>query len=564
MSMSTSAEDRNTKDEAGMMPGGSPSIRWIYLLCALWLSVHLPLTVVHLTQLWKLPHYQFFPLLIVGCAFLAWRVWPASGRGGPVLTRVGYAGAAIAFAVQILAAIIYSPWLSMVAMLISLAAMGCILFDRSGLRALLPIWLLLWLLVPLPFGGDRILVQELQTVTSQFASAVVDLLGINHLLAGNVIELPGHKLFVDEACSGVNTVFALLAVAGLYACYAHRSWIIAIPLIASAAFWAGLVNVVRVVVIVVALDYFSVDLAEGLPHTVLSLVLLPATLLFLLGTNHFLMTLFGPIHRDGQEQVRLPSLAKTWNRFFGWCEEPLDVEDGVWSPEPAPLGGSPANGVVAPRWWSRAATLSLVLCLLQVGFLSRAVATIPTRLAFQQLDERLLSSAANGWKLDSFETEQRKSGDDFGEHSLIWRYTTSDDCGAAASFDFPFVNWHELTNCYENSGWTVVNRETQHPGDGQSPLVVAELEKPTGERGVLVFSLFDREGNDVPPPDSFGNQLRNRAGNILTYYQVSSETYQFQLFLEVPPHVSKRGKQDVISRFTELRERVRSAGRTGS
>lgn len=536
------------------------SHRW-WLIVGTILAMHGPLLLVHTAQLWKRPHYQFFPIVLAGVAYLTWRLHLRVVGGEGASRALGLPLLVGTIALQVLAVIIYSPWLGAVATLLSVAAIACVLFRQAQLRAMLPLWFLLWLLIPLPFGRDRALVADLQTVTSTLASAAVDLLGVQHLMAGNLMELPGRKLFVDEACSGVNTVFAFVALAGLYVCWAHRSWAIAIPLILSGVGWAVLLNVVRVVSIVVAFEYGEVDLSEGWPHTALSLVLLPLTLLLLLGTDSLLMLLFGPIHQSGHGKIKLPPLALHWNRLLGWKECPLNSADGPKLALASSLDDADGSGAVAARpWLPTVAALSVLLCLLQLGLLGQAaVVTAPTQLAFQSLHEGALPKELDGWSQTAFEKETRKSGDNFGEHSLIWKYALPGHGSAAVSFDYPFVDWHELTHCYLGTGWSVTRREQVYASDDLDPLVLAELEKPTGEYAILVFGIFDREGNCVAPPDSIASRFSHRLSKVFTKYRVQSETYQLQVLLEIPKPSSQNHQQELLIRFQQLKKMMLAA-----
>ena len=78
-------------------------------------------------------------------------------------------------------------------------------------RDWLPVWLVMWLIVPPPFRWDFRLIVWLQSSTSRMASMLLDVVGVQHLMEGNVLVLPGHRMLVDEACSGVNSVLVLLA-----------------------------------------------------------------------------------------------------------------------------------------------------------------------------------------------------------------------------------------------------------------------------------------------------------------------------------------------------------------
>jgi exosortase len=65
------------------------------------------------------------------------------------------------------------------------------------------------------------------------------------LLAGNVIRLPGHELFVTEACSGLRSLTALLSTAVLLAAIVFKSPVMRIILIAAAIPIAVVVNGIR-------------------------------------------------------------------------------------------------------------------------------------------------------------------------------------------------------------------------------------------------------------------------------------------------------------------------------
>ena len=67
----------------------------------------------------------------------------------------------------------------------------------------------------------------------------------NHVLAGYVIDISGHQFVVEEACRGVQTLFALVAMAAILAVRLRRPLVHGALLVASAVFWAIAVNVIR-------------------------------------------------------------------------------------------------------------------------------------------------------------------------------------------------------------------------------------------------------------------------------------------------------------------------------
>lgn len=166
-----------------------------------------PLLVQFFLNLWKLPEYQFFPQALAGAGFLAWdrlREVPRPMIGGhPAL---GAALLLFSFAALALAVFIWSPWLTIVA---ALPAGIAVLWRVGGallLRKMGPALVMVLTIIPPPIRLDVRLGLFLREVATTLSSRTLDLLGVVHCVSGNVIELPGQKLLVEEACSGINSV----------------------------------------------------------------------------------------------------------------------------------------------------------------------------------------------------------------------------------------------------------------------------------------------------------------------------------------------------------------------
>lgn len=95
-----------------------------------------------------------------------------------------------------------------------LAGVGLIVF-HFGLRQLLHWWLPLSLVVlsmPLPVVVTGTLAMPLQLQASKIGAALLEWRHVPVRLDGNVIQLPGQTLFVTEACSGLRSLSALIAL----------------------------------------------------------------------------------------------------------------------------------------------------------------------------------------------------------------------------------------------------------------------------------------------------------------------------------------------------------------
>jgi exosortase len=78
--------------------------------------------------------------------------------------------------------------------------------------------------------------------------------------------VPGHALFVADACSGLTSIVTMLPVACLVAFVLLKSWWRRALVVASVVPFAIAANVVRVMVSVKLVPVFGAEAAQGLLH----------------------------------------------------------------------------------------------------------------------------------------------------------------------------------------------------------------------------------------------------------------------------------------------------------
>ena len=162
-----------------------------------------------------------------------------------------------------LAAELFTMRLSMIG-----AAVALVIYAygmRQVLRWWLP-WLLLLLSVPLPVVVLGSLAFPLQLKASAWGAALLELRHVPVRLAGNVIQLPGRSLFVTEACSGLRSLTALIALGVLCGGLWLRSPWSRVALILLAIPVAMALNAVRVFLTGFLTFYVDPRLAEGFMH----------------------------------------------------------------------------------------------------------------------------------------------------------------------------------------------------------------------------------------------------------------------------------------------------------
>jgi exosortase len=134
------------------------------------------------------------------------------------------------------------------------------------LRTLLFPLMLLATMVPLPVMVYNTLAAPLQLMASDLATRIAQGLGISVFRDGNVIQLAGTTLGVAEACSGLNSLSALIVGSILLGFLICSQLLSRITLLLLAVPLAIGVNIVRVAGTAIIADY-NPSLAEGFYHS---------------------------------------------------------------------------------------------------------------------------------------------------------------------------------------------------------------------------------------------------------------------------------------------------------
>ena len=271
------------------------------------------LLIEHGQRLWTRDYFQFYPVFVAGVLYLTFQrfregVLPPkrSWRIEPVSMFVG-------LAIVPLALWITSPLLAAASFLLVGNSLLC--GNRSARQA----WRLLVLLIPLPFGRDRWFVQELQQISSAKASVLLDVVGVPHLMRGNVLELTDKHFFVEEACSGISSVYLILATTWFCLVWYQARAIRAVPLLLSVFWWAMIANVLRIFGIASAHFFWKIDLSTGVFHELTGVAVLAFAFGMVYLTKIFLDFIFdaigdGSVIRDNKVSLELTPTV-IWNLF---------------------------------------------------------------------------------------------------------------------------------------------------------------------------------------------------------------------------------------------------------
>lgn len=156
-------------------------------------------------------------------------------------------------------------FLTRISFVILLAGFILTFWGRRRLRALGFPLLLLATMVPLPVMFYNSVAAPLQLFASKAATQIVEALGVTVFRDGNIIQLAGISLGVAEACSGLNSLSALVVGSILLGFLSCSRAVSRAALIAISVPMAIGVNVLRVAGTAILADH-NEELAMGFYH----------------------------------------------------------------------------------------------------------------------------------------------------------------------------------------------------------------------------------------------------------------------------------------------------------
>ena len=511
------------------------------------ISAVIPLGLLHSWLSLDRPRYDFTPLALVGAGFLIRREMSLTNSVGALWTWLTYAMTGAALLAALTAFLLHSPWLNAVAFF------GCcttVIRELLGVGWLRRAWIplvMIALTVPLPFGLDEDIALKLRVVTSRLGGGVLDLLKVEYLLRGNVFEVPGNQLFVDEACSGVNSVFSVIVCCLFYMGLVGRGFVRTLILGVFSLLWVIVANVARVVVVVASAAWGGPDLASGIAHDLLGVGVFLIAISLVVSTDQFILGLF-PMPAGPPDNV---------GGFISGAVKPL---------QRTPLAAQTLLGLgigaitilfsvmyVVPRGGQKQRTV----------FVER----------FNNLSENAMPQRIGEWERQKFETPKRDSNNELGEYSRTWRYTRG-GLSATVSFDYPFYGWHNLDRCYQAMGWT--REEKESLDDGTGPKMEVRYRRSAVEFAHLQFGLLSPDGFlSEPEEDHFDNSIRSKLANIQRLFGLAmtdkSRKYPFvcqiQVFIESPTRLTDEQRIEARKIYREaaaLAQRIAGGKSTSS
>lgn len=403
-------------------------------------AIHLPSLYGMCVWLWSKDHYQFFPVVIFGVGYLTWsRVRESTWATQPprlsiVTTSLGIAAAAL----SLLAFYSKSNWLGTFAAFAWLMFLNeFILTPRLARQTRGPL-LLLALIIPLPRNLDQKLIISLQQIATTFASSLLDIANLEHTSSGVAISTANKAFMVEEACSGVHSLFSCVCVIAFVSLLLGHGFIRTLFNVIQTIGWVILANTIRVFLIVYSYTSWGIAIDSGIRHDLLGVFTYAMALSFSLSTDRLFLSIV-PQQEDRAAIKAKPGKKSTLAFMIGEHNSSL-------------------------------LTLS-TLALLTICFFSSwlfgeshdtgpQVVNTELRDRFAQIlmTDQSPISMQNGWDHQSSKLYERETSNQFGQKSREHTFTKA-GLEVRLSIDGEFPDWNDVLPAYEAEGWKLQERK---------------------------------------------------------------------------------------------------------
>ncbi|MBL4885652.1 MAG: exosortase U [Planctomycetaceae bacterium] len=515
------------------------------------LVVHLPFAIPQFIWLWNTEHYSFFPLAIVA---FGWLVWERL-RDHDIIIEESLSTRTVGYFVFNLcliglATVAESSWLGWVSFLFFLWTTAHFILGPENRTQIRGVFLVLLLIIPLPLNLDTALVIQLQKIATAQGSLLLDYFGILHGVSGVAVRLPQKLFLIDDACSGIHSLFSALTTMLVYTIYRHYGLVrIAFALIQT-VFWVLLANSVRVFLIVYSFNRWDAGLEDGWRHQAVGFVSYVFILMMAISTDQTLRYIFPTREQENESSDRRRKRTPWFSGITKWLNRPFSGRTS------SILCSCFLVGFLLSGLTSAARTLGSTKEVHTANF--------DGKLAFQ-LTENDLPEQIDGWTRIGFKTVNRDKADVFGANSMIWTYHNN-GVEAMFSIDGGYPEFHDLWFCYSSIGWSL--RHSENPrlngdvGDEQN-VVATELQlyRGSSEQAHVIYTCVDAQGHVVEPPPPAETFIRNllnrlRSGSLVDKQQANHlvpPVIQFQAYTHTDTEFFAHERSGIRQLFASLR-----------
>ncbi len=497
----------------------------------------LPLLIKFFADLWTRPQYDFFPLILIGAAYLAWdrlRDAPAIEQDGRSRV-VGAIVLALAFLALAAGVLFLVRWLGGVSAWLALAGCVCWIGGFRLLRVVSPSLVLLLTIIPPPMKKDETIALTLRQWAVWASGRVLDLVQIPHVLTGTLINISGHRLGVEDACSGIHSLMAVVAVTLMLGFYWRRpAWRIAALMICSIIFvvWA---NILRIALGAYLIIDWKIDILSGSAHELLGLVLFLICIGLAASLDQFL-DILSPGRRASDENGATsksndpaPMPASSLNNHGGGSSSGRKSASSAKTASTLTVSRRTGGRYFVALAWCAAGAFALL-----GGFAEYRVAGLWVAPSLGASARFNLPATLAGWERVEGSEQVIGRPEVLGQYSSIWNYRRGSH-SVLIAFDYPFPGYHELATCYQASGWQLARATPRGKSDvsgADGAYMEMEMDRPSPAYAYLLYGCCDEQGRWLTA-DTIGDVRGLRLAMYFSYQRAKApQAYQVQVLAQ--------------------------------
>ena len=257
-------------DTAGQIPidtNPESRQRWVLWLVAVQLGVLYAPTILWLWDRWTLSvwHNGHGILIALVVMYLVWGELKKYKSVPRSSTPWGFAILAPALVIHMLDTGIHSQLLSAFALVFSLPGLSLLFIGKERTRAILFPLIILFLTLPIPLVFTESIHLMLRYIATDAVAWLLPFFGVPVFVTGTLLETPNGLLEVADACSGFSTLYATITVAILTAYFCEDIGRRVLVLLIAVPLAIG-VNIVRVLILSLLVDWFGLDILATSAH----------------------------------------------------------------------------------------------------------------------------------------------------------------------------------------------------------------------------------------------------------------------------------------------------------
>jgi exosortase len=166
-------------------------------------------------------------------------------------------------------------------MIIVLAGFTLCVYGKNMLKEILFPVIFLGFMVPLPLVMVIGMSFELKLLSAHMAAVMLNIINIPAVQEGSYIHMEHASVVVEDVCSGLRSLIALMALGALFAYWMKSGWLQKTVLFFSSIPIAIITNMLRIMILSIISEFWGIQYITGFTHGLSGILVFMLAFLFL-------------------------------------------------------------------------------------------------------------------------------------------------------------------------------------------------------------------------------------------------------------------------------------------